>query len=258
MICLKKTGITVLSIFFLFLVWVLAGLYVNNQLLLPTPDRVLKAFGQIFIDKDSLAVILATILRLLVSIMIAFIMGFSMALIAGFRKNFAIFLNPIITVLRTVPVISITVILLIIAGFRTTPYIITFLMLFPLIYQVIYGAIIGIDKELIDVYRLEDNNWLTGIIHCYIPLISRDIRTSLLQSLGLGIKVLVMAEYLSQTKNSIGNYLYLAKVNLQYDKVFAWTFLLILLALLFELLINHYKAFRVKTVSKTNIPKSVN
>ena len=252
MINLKKTGITALSIFFLFLVWIIASLYINNQLLLPYPGRVLTEFAKIFIDPTSLTVISFTILRLLLGILIAFVFGFSLGVISGFRKNFALFMNPIVTVLRTVPVISITVILLIIAGFKTTPYIITFLMLFPLIYQGTYGAISNLDKELIDVYKLEDNNFFNGLIHCYLPLISKDIRTALLQSLGLGIKVLVMAEYLSQTKNSIGNYLYLAKVNLEYDKVFAWTIVLILLALIFELLINHYKTIKNKTKTVLN------
>ncbi len=136
-------------------------------------------------------------------------------------------------------------------GFSLTPYIITFLMLFPLIYQGTYGAIKAIDQELIDVYKLEDNHFLTGLTHCYLPLISKDIRTALLQSLGLGIKVLVMAEYLSQTRDSIGNELYLAKVNLQYDEVFAWTLLLIVLALGFELLINHYKPISEKLKKST-------
>jgi len=179
-------------------------------------------------------------------------LGFLLGIIAGFNEKFSIFFNPIVTVFRTVPVISITVILLIVFGFKLTPYIITFLMLFPLIYQGTFGAIRNIDSELIDVYKLEDNHFFTGLFHCYIPLISKNIRTSLLQSLGLGIKVLVMAEYLSQTKQSIGNELYLAKVNLEFDQVFAWTFVLILLALVFEVLINHYKpiADKIKKASK--------
>ena len=243
---MKKTGITILSIFFLFLVWIIFGAIVNNDLLLPKPGAVLIAFGNIFIEADSLSVILFTILRLLVGLLFASLFGFLLGIIAGFKKGFAVFLNPVVTVLRTIPVISITVILLIMFGFSLTPYIITFLMLFPLIYQSTYGAITSIDKELIDVYKLEDNNFFTGLRHCYLPLISTNIRTALLQSLGLGIKVLVMAEYLSQTKNSIGAELYLAKVNLQYDEVFAWTLLLIALALTFELLINHYKPISEK------------
>lgn len=250
---MKKTGISVLAVFFIFLVWLIAGTIVDNNLLLPKPDAVFLAFTRIFIEGDSLTVILFTILRLLVGLVLASILGFILGIVAGFSKNFATFFNPIVTVLRTIPVISITVILLIMFGFSLTPYIITLLMLFPIIYQSTYGGIMGIDKELIDVYKLEDNHFFTGLIHCYLPLISNNIRTALLQSLGLGIKVLVMAEYLSQTKNSIGQELYLAKVNLQYDEVFAWTFLLIVLALIFELLINHYKPMteKFKKVSKS-------
>jgi len=235
-----------LSIFFLFLVWVIASAIVDNTLLLPTPKGVLLAFGKIFINMDSLTVIGNTILRLLVGLLIASLLGLLLGILAGFNKSFSVFFNPFVTVLRTIPVISITVILLIMFGFSLTPYIITFLMLFPLIYQGTYGAITAIDQELIDVYKLEDNHFFSGLTHCYLPLISKDIRTALLQSLGLGIKVLVMAEYLSQTRDSIGNELYLAKVNLQYDEVFAWTLLLILMALVFEILINHYKPMTEK------------
>lgn len=248
---MKKTGITTLSIFFIFLVWIIASAIVDNTLLLPTPKGVLLAFGRIFINIDSLTVIWSTILRLLVGLLIASVSGLLFGILAGFNKYFSVFFNPIVTVLRTIPVISITVILLIMFGFSLTPYIITFLMLFPLIYQGTYGAIKAIDQELIDVYKLEDNHFLTGLTHCYLPLISKDIRTALLQSLGLGIKVLVMAEYLSQTRDSIGNELYLAKVNLQYDEVFAWTLLLIVLALGFELLINHYKPISEKLKKST-------
>lgn len=245
---MKKTGLTILSIFFLFLLWVVAGAIVDNSLLLPQPIDVIVAFGKIFIETDSLSVILFTILRLFVGLLVAAVFGLFLGVLAGFKKGFATFFNPVVTILRTIPVISITVILLIMFGFSLTPYIITFLMLFPLIYQGTYGAIVDIDKELIDVYKLENDNFWSGLIHCYFPLISSNIRTALLQSLGLGIKVLVMAEYLSQTKNSIGNQLYLAKVNLQYDQVFAWTMLLIFIALIFELLINHYKPLTKKIV----------
>jgi len=118
---LKKTGITALSIFFLFLIWIIFGAIVNNDLLLPKPQAVLIAFGNIFIEANSLSVILHTILRLLVGLLLASLFGFLLGIIAGFKKNFAIFLNPFVTVLRTIPVISITVILLIMFGFSLTP-----------------------------------------------------------------------------------------------------------------------------------------
>ncbi len=249
---MKKTGLTILSIFTLFLIWIIVSLIIDNSIILPKLNQVFLAFINIFTNKDSLFAILYTILRLIIGLLLASIFGFLLGIIAGFKEKFAIIFNPVVTVFRTVPVISITVILLIIFGFKLTPYIITFLMLFPLIFQGTYGAIKSIEPELIDVYRLEDNHFFTGLFHCYIPLISKNIRTSLLQSLGLGIKVLVMAEYLSQTKNSIGNQLYLAKVNLEFDKVFAWTMLLIFLALILEVLINHYQPITKKIIKHQN------
>lgn len=228
-------------------------LIVDNSLLLPKPQDVFLALGRIITDKDAIFAIFMSLIRLLIGLTIAFIFGFGFGILSGLKSSFATYLNPIVTILRTVPVISITVIVLIVLGFQLTPYLITFLMLFPLIYQGVYGAIKNIDQELIDVFKLEDNHVFTQIIHCYIPLISQEIRTSLLQSLGLGIKVLVMAEYLSQTKNSIGNYLYLAKTNIEFADVFAWTFILIIIALIFELLINHYKNIKIKVKVSKNI-----
>lgn len=250
---MKKTSITILSIFTIFIIWIILDLIVDNSFLLPKPQDVFLALGRIITDKDAIFAIFMSLIRLLIGLTIAFIFGFGFGIISGLKSSFATYLNPIVTILRTVPVISITVIVLIVLGFQLTPYLITFLMLFPLIYQGVYGAIKNIDQELIDVYKLEDNHLFTRIIHCYIPLISQDIRTSLLQSLGLGIKVLVMAEYLAQTKKSIGNYLYLAKINIEFADVFAWTFILIIIALIFELLINHYKNIKMKVkVSKNN------
>ncbi|MGD9761492.1 MAG: ABC transporter permease [Candidatus Izemoplasmatales bacterium] len=251
---MKKAGLTILSVFIIFLIWLMFDLIIDNSLLLPNFYEVIKAMSQIFSERTSLIAILSSLLRLLIGLFIAFIFGFSFGILSGLNKNFETIINPIVTILRTIPVISITVIILIVAGFSLTPYIITFLMIFPLIYQGIYGAIKGIDQELIDVYKLEDNQLFSRIIHCYIPLISDDIKTSLLQSLGLGIKVLVMAEYLAQTKNSIGNMLYLAKTNIEYAEVFAWSIILVIVALIFETIINHYKKLKIqKKVIKNNI-----
>ncbi|MGD9910024.1 MAG: ABC transporter permease [Candidatus Izemoplasmatales bacterium] len=223
---------------------------VSNPLLLPSPVEALKAFYHIFIQLTSLEMILYTFLRLFLAMALALIVGLLLGVIAGFNETFALFIRPIVTIFRTVPVISIVVILLIIFGFTLTPYLITFLMIFPLSYQAVYGGIKAIDKELIDVYLLEDNHFFRGMKYCYLPLIQGGIKTALLQSAGLGIKVLVMAEYLSQTKKSIGNAIYLAKANLQFDQVFAWTILLILLAIGIEILIEKYGIIK-KKVEKT-------
>jgi len=224
----------------------LASGIVGNEFLLPGPLAVLAALFMIVTEAGNLAAIGATLLRLALAMAIALGAGLFSGVFAGMKPGIAHFLKPIVTLLRTVPVISIVVIVLIVFGFRTTPYIITFLMIFPLIHQAVYEGIRNIDPELIDVYRLEDNRFFSGLWNCYLPLIFNEIKTALLQSAGLGIKVLVMAEYLAQTQRSIGNMLYLEKVNLRFDYVFAWTLVLILIAVILEALIEKYTADKTK------------
>jgi len=237
----KKTSLVILAVFSIFIIWLVGFVAIDNPLLLPSPWEALAAFFGLFATKASLQAIGLTALRLIIALLTAFVLGMFFGILAGFKPRFAVYFQPFATILRTVPVISVIVIILILFGFKMAPYIITFLMIFPLVYQAFYEGITNLDPELVDVYKLEDDNFWSGLWHCYLPLMRHQIETVLFQSAGLGIKVLVMAEYLSQTKNSIGNAIYNAKINLQYDQVFAWTILLILLAVILEVLIGKFK-----------------
>ena len=241
---MKKTSLVVLAVFSIFIIWLVGFVAVDNGLLLPSPWAALTAFVGLFGNASSLSAIAMTVLRLCLALAVAFVFGSVLGIISGFKPGFATYFQPFATILRTIPVISVIVIILILFGFRIAPYVITFLMIFPLVYQAFYEGIKNLDGELVDVYRLEDDKFLTGLWRCYLPLMRNQIETVLLQSAGLGIKVLVMAEYLSQTRNSIGSSIYNARINLEYDQVFGWTILLILLAVGLEVLIGKFKRMK--------------
>lgn len=237
---MKKSLWSFGSVFVIFLIWLLLSTIISNEIIMPSPQLTIKAFFDIFTKSSSLKAIAFTLFRLLVALIIASLLGITFGTLSGLNQKIRLILRPIISVLRTIPVISILVILLILFGFTLTPYLITLLMIFPLIFQAISDGIENIDQELIDVFKLENDSLTDAVKYCYLPLIGSQIKTSLLQSAGLGIKVLVMAEYLSQTKFSIGNSLYLAKVNLDYASVFAWTLLLIIIAIIIEQFIRRF------------------
>jgi len=244
---------TVGGVFAVFLVWIAASAIVDNAMLLPSPAATFSALTSLLTERASLLSIGATILRLVAALAGATLLGLSAGVAAGLVDGVYRFLRPVVTVLRTVPVISIVVIVLIVFGFSSTPYVITFLMIFPLVFQAAADGIRRIDPELVDVYRLEDDTVLGGLRYCYMPLIASDVRTALLQSAGLGVKVLVMAEYLAQTPSSIGNALYLAKVELDFATVFAWTALLVLMAAAIEAAVRR----RAARVPRENASMSV-
>lgn len=214
---------------------------VDHRLILPSPLDVLLTIGSLASEGSSLAIVGLSLIRLLVSVACSATLGILFGFIAGLKKRVSWVLHPYVTILRTIPVISIVVILLILFGYVITPYIITFLMVFPIIYQATEEGIKNIDQSYIDVYRLEAHDLKLAFKYLYYPLVKPYLILAFLQSFGLGLKVLVMAEYLAQTKNSIGHALYIAKTNLDYQSVFAWTIILIILSVVMELIISRYR-----------------
>lgn len=248
---MKKGWIYLISLISLCIIWYLMYVIIGHDLVLPSPINVFQRFFEIVFSLKAITIITHTLLRLFLAIFISASIGIMCALIAYFRPVFGYMMKPYVTILRTIPVISIVVILLIILGYSWTPYAITFFMVFPIIYQAVFQGLQDINHELLDVIKLEEKHMIYMIFGFYLPQIKSHIYLSFLQSFSLGLKVLVMAEYLSQTKFSIGNELYLAKINLMYQDVFAWTILLILIAICIEMIIQHHlKTHQLKTESK--------
>jgi ABC-type nitrate/sulfonate/bicarbonate transport system permease component len=110
-----------------------------------------------------------------------------------------------------------------------------------LIYQAELDGIKNINKTLLEVLKLDcDKCSFPAVKMVFLPLSMPFFRTSLLQSAGLGIKVLVVAEFIAQTNHSIGRELYFNRINLEYSRVFAWTIILIIIVTGIEYLVNKY------------------
>jgi NitT/TauT family transport system permease protein len=238
---MKKTLWISSSIFVLFMIWVITYQSIDHQLIMPSPQSVFLSMFELLTNISTLGIIASSIFRLFISILLSTILGIILGMLSGLNQKVSWVMKPYVTILRTIPVISIIVILLILFGYRITPFIITFLMVFPIVFQAAESGIKAIDRELIDVYHLERHNFIISIQDLYFPMIQKYLILSFLQSFGLGLKVLIMAEYLGQTRNSIGNSLYLAKSNLNYSEVFAWTILLILVSFSLEYIVHSYQ-----------------
>jgi len=236
------------SILSILMIWLIAFYAVNHPLILPSPGDVMMALFNIATTGSSFAIMGLSFVRLIVAVVSSAILGILLGALAGLNRPASTVMKPYVTILRTVPVISIVVILLIVLGNKITPYAITFFMVFPLIYQATEEGIHNIDSSYIDVYHLEAHDWKLALKHLYLPLIKPYIILACLQSFGLGLKVMVMAEYLAQTERSMGQAIYLAKTHLDYAIVFAWTIILILMSLVMEWCIRSYQIYQSNAI----------
>lgn len=231
---MKRVWLSITSIFFIFLVWIIIEAVVNHPILAPSIKDIVMALGKILGSKSDNLSILFSFLRVVIVLVICFISGILMAFLAYKIPNVEIFLHPLVSIIRALPTVCIVVILSAIFGLWWSPYIITFMLLFPLSYQGALGSLKNIDIRYIYLYRLDSSNILRGVFRVYLPLIKANLLTTFVQCAGLSIKVMIMSEYLVQSTNSIGGLLYFAKVNLDYAKVIAITVILIILSLLVE------------------------
>lgn len=238
---MKKALIGSSSIILLILIWFIYANYIDNIYILPGPIKVLKSFFNLLFTGSTYKVIIFTLFRLVIAFAISSVFGIVLGLLAGNYPSLDYFLNPIVSTLRSLPVASIIIVIIILMGRNNSLYLITFLMIFPLVYEATKQGVLNIPKVLKNNIALENHPKHVILSRIQLPLAMPYIRTSLFQSVGLGFKVIVMAEFISQTNMGIGRELYKGSISINYDKVFAWTIIIIIIVFLFEYILNIIK-----------------
>jgi NitT/TauT family transport system permease protein len=108
-------------------------------------------------------------------------------------------------------------------------------MCYPVIWTNLVTAIKGVDKKLLEMSKVYKVKKSVVFKKVYIPSVLPYFAAACITCLGLGWKVSVAAEVLSHPRNAIGSNLHSAKAYLDSTELFAWTFVVILLSFIFEI-----------------------
>lgn len=139
--------------------------------------------------------------------------------------------------MKTTPIIAIIILLLLAVGMQLTPYIATALVIIPIMYESIYSSFMQIDSSVTDDIKTISNINSIIIFKFYIPLVFSNIITSIIQSVGMGLKVMIMAEYISSKNNSLGYEINRYYVNLDMEGVYALLLIVIVIVFCIDLLL---------------------
>lgn len=238
---MKRLGIYALTIFTLVGVWQLRAMQIDNAALFPYPINVADALWSLLGSIETYRIIAHSLFRLVVSVGASSLVGIALGIVAGFVPVVSLVLRPIVSGLRSLPVASLIVIILILYGQQRAVYIIGFLMVFPVMFESAHQGVLNTNPAIVRAMRIEAVPKWKKLVYVHLPLSVPYIKTGFIQSIGLGFKVLVMAEFIAQTQTSIGRMLYLGRINVRYADVFAWSAIIILLVLGFEMLIHRLR-----------------
>lgn len=226
-----RKGIVIL---FWLCVWQLAAVLTHNRILLVGPLQVGKAFWGNFFRPDFYKIVFFSFARIGAGFFLALCIGVFLGTVS-YRYSLAeTFLAPLIAALKSIPVASFVVLLLIWFGSGRLSFFISFLIVFPNIYINTMAGLKSTDRQLLEMAEVFGMTKGNRIFYLYRPALMPYLMSSLKVSLGMSWKSGVAAEVIGMPEFSLGERLYMSKIYLDTAGLFAWTLLVILLSFLFE------------------------
>lgn len=222
------------AILFWLLVWETASLIIGEELFLPSPIRVLLRLIQLLPDLGFWGAVLFTLCRILLGFLLSVVFAFTAASLSYRFPLFSVLSDPLVKAVRATPVASIVILVLVWVRSRNLSVVISFLMVFPVIYTNILEGLRATDSDLLEAATVYRITRLRKIRYIYLPSVSPYIQSAISTSLGLAWKSGIAAEVIGLPDGSIGERVYEAKIYLSTPDLFAWTVVIIILAFLFE------------------------
>ncbi|MBQ7888136.1 MAG: ABC transporter permease subunit [Erysipelotrichaceae bacterium] len=227
-------------------IWFLMSVMLNNSILLPGPFDVFKSLILELFNPDFVLVVCSTIGRTLFGCVLSLVFGCLLGICAGNSIQFKSLFSPVHQLLKTIPNITYMILMLIWLGQENSVVVIIFFILFPFFYSQFLLRTETIQSQTFDLLEIYPVTTYEKIFRIYMPMLIPDIFEALKTGVGMGFKVCVMAEILSQVRIGIGREMNYGRLNLDISSVFAWTILLILISTLLQKLLDIVQKITIK------------
>lgn len=235
---MKKRTATLISVIFLLVCWQLLAMWVDQPEFMPGIPRLIRTFTALFTASPFYLSVLATIGRGLLGMFISLVTAIVLSgFFARFRWLYDLF-HPVLTIMRSVPVVSFILIALIFLHPESIPLLIGFLTMFPLLTENLTNGIRHFRPQLDVMARqfcLSRRNRLTQI---YYPQLKPFLFSGLASAAGFGWRAIIMGEVLSQCTFGIGSEMKKAQTFIEVPELLVWTAIAILISFLSDKAVN--------------------
>lgn len=230
----KGAGQKAAAIVFWIILWQAAAWMMKDSLVFVGPVDMLRSLDEQVRETEFWMSVGNSVLKIMGGFLIAF---FSAVLMAGiaFRVSWVkILLEPMVQLAKSVPVASFVVLLLILMGAENLSLAIVFVMAFPIIYVNMLQGLGRVERQMLEMAQVFGMSPWKQFLYIYRPSFLPFLMSGCKVALGMSWKSGVAAEIIGVPSHSIGERLYMAKIYLNTESVFAWTLVIILLSIGFE------------------------
>jgi len=231
---IKKT-LKILLIALLWLgVWQISALIIGEELLFPSPISVASRLFEMALTSAFYKTIITSLIRILIGMLAGTVIGALGGLLTAFSHFAKAFFSPFLAVIKSTPVASFIILLVLWISRDATPVIIASMMVVPVVWTNVETGFCNTDRALLEMAQVYKMNVAPRIKHIYLPSVSPYFFASLRSSLGMSWKAGIAAEVLLQPLISIGKQIFESKQTLETVDLFAWTVVVIILSVVIE------------------------
>ena len=223
-----------LIVLFWLVLWQAASLLVHNSILLAGPYEALLALIRLGVTSGFWISVLMTVLKITSGFLTGLITGIVCACLSYRFRLFREFITPPVSVIKSIPVASFVILVIIWAGSSSLSVVISALVVFPMIYVNVLSGLDSAEGKLIELGKLFRFRNMDKARYIYLPSVAPHLTSAISISSGMAFKSGIAAEVIGRPLQSLGAGIYLSKISLATDDLFAWTFCAVILSYLFE------------------------
>ena len=226
-----------LAVAFWIAVWQGVSLAVGSEILVASPARTFGALLSLLREGAFYRAVLGSLMRICAGFALALALGIALGALSFVVGWVRALLHPVVSVVKATPVASFVILALIWISSKNLSIFISFLMVFPIMYENMLAGLESADAKLLEMGRVFHLSRMARIRAIYLPAAYPFLLSAARLSLGMCWKSGIAAEVIGQPRQSIGAELNQAKLFFNTPDLFAWTVTIIVVSVVFERLV---------------------
>lgn len=234
----NKVNSKIVTCLFWLAIWQAAAWLTASKLLLPGPADALLALGGLIRTKKFYMDIGWTAARCIIAMALSFAAGIPAAALSYKSDTARSILSLPVGFFKAVPVMAIIIYVILLAQSDWVAVIVCFFMCFPIVYTNILEGLDAMPSEYLEVGNVYGLSRLERAKYIYALGLLPQMKAAIGLTAGLSWKAVVAAEVLSIPKYSLGYEMINAKYYLETANLFAYIFVIVVMSMAFEKVIN--------------------
>ena len=219
------------------LVWHLLFLQVGSEFIFPSIGATFAQMWQYVTSGQFWLSLLSTLGRVMLCFALSLVMALAMGILCKFVPAVGKVFAPVVALFRSAPTVAVMVILILLVQPKTMPIIVGLLVVFPMLYASVLTSIDQVDKGLVEMCTLYKVPKAEQLKFVYLPTVAPYLLGELPATLSFTVKLIVSAEILSYSYQSIGGLIQSANVYQDMASLFALTLLSVVIATILDALL---------------------